>query len=292
MTRRNTWGVALLLVLAGLARAAETRDDEGITVTGHGEVLAKPTQVEIGLSASGSAELTGDALTKYRDSVRRTIDAFEKLKLKQLKVEPLGVAIKGSGGPASGALAQLAAARGQATGAKPQIDVARSLRLTLSGIQDMPEDQLMDTLGKLLDVAKDSGAAVGSDDGSTSALMAMMGNGAGSPSSMVTFVVGNADELREKAYQQAFKQARDRAERLARLAGGQVGAVASVQESTEPVTQEKKSVQEQMISAIYGIGRSSGTNDSRLTSDTYSDVPIRVTLRVRFRLNDGQGAKP
>ena len=99
---------------------------------------------------------------------------------------------------------------------------------------------------------------------------------------MVTFVVDNADELREKAYQQAFKQARDRAQRLAKLAGGEVGAVVSVQESAEPATGKNKGLQEQMISAIYGIGRSNDGNEGRLTSDTYADMPIRVTLRVRF----------
>jgi uncharacterized protein len=281
-----------MLAIASNAPAAETGDGEGITVTGQGEVLAKPTHVEISLNASGSAELTGDALTKYRDAVRRTTEAFEKLNLKQLKVEPLGVAIKGSGGAATGVAAQIAAARGQAAGGKPQTDVSRSLRLTLSGIQNMPEDQLMDTLGKVLDVAKDSGAAVGSGNESTSAIMAMIGNGGGQSSSMVTFVVDNADELREKAYQQAFKQARDRAQRLAKLAGGAVGAVVSVQESAEQPTSDKTSIQEKMLSAIYGIGGSSGGDEHRLTSETYADVPIRVTLRVRFRLSDAKGATP
>lgn len=293
MKHFHALGVVLVISFAGIAAAAETGDGEGITVTGQGEVLAKPTHVEISLNASGSAELTGDALTKYRDSVRRTIEAFAKLNLKQLKVEPLGVAIKGSGGAGGALAAQLAAARGQAAGgAKPQTDVSRSLRLTLSGIQGMPEDELMDTLGKVLDVAKDSGAAVGSGDDSTSAIMAMMGNGGGSPSSMVTFVVDNADELREKAYQNAFKQARDRAQRLAKLAGGNVGAVVSVQESAEQPSGENKGLQAQMISAIYGIGGSSGGDERRLTSQTFADVPIRVTLRVRFRLSDAKGATP
>jgi len=293
MKHFHALSIVLALSFAGIAAAAESGDGEGITVTGQGEVLAKPTHVEISLNASGSAELTGDALTKYRDSVRRTTEAFAKLNLKQLKVEPLGVAIKGSGGAGGALAAQLAAARGQAAGgAKPQTDVSRSLRLTLSGIQGMPEDELMDTLGKVLDVAKDSGAAVGSGDDSTSAIMAMMGNGGGQPSSMVTFVVDNVDELREKAYQNAFKQARDRAQRLAKLAGGNVGAVLSVQESAEQPSGEKKGIQEQMLSAIYGIGGSNGGDERRLTSQTFADVPIRVTLRVRFRLNDAKGATP
>jgi hypothetical protein len=152
--------------------------------------------------------------------------------------------------------AQLAAARGQPAGGKPQTDVSRSLRLTLSGIQNMPEDELMDTLGKVLDVAKDSGAVVGGADDATSALVAMMGNRAGGQSSMVTFVVDNADELREKAYQQAFKQARDRAQRLAKLAGGQVGNVVSVQESAEQPSGEKRHPVADDF-GHYGIGGSS-----------------------------------
>ena len=147
--------VVLACSFAGLVAAAETGDGEGITVTGYGEVLAKPTHVEISLGASGSAELTGDALTKYRDAVRRTTEAF-KSQSEAIKGRAPGRCHQGVGRRCHRSRGPIAAAQGQATAGKPQTDVSRSLRLTLSGIQNMPEDQLMDTLGKVLDVAKDS----------------------------------------------------------------------------------------------------------------------------------------
>src|SRR5205085_168527 len=77
---------AVLALLLGVpdVRAA---DDEGIRVSGVGQVLAKPNRLEIDVVAAGAAELTGDALVKYRESLKRTIDAFDQLKLKNLKVE-------------------------------------------------------------------------------------------------------------------------------------------------------------------------------------------------------------
>ena len=59
----------------------------GISVYGTGETSAKPDLVEISLRANASAELTADALVKYRDTKRRTLEAFEKLKLEKLEVE-------------------------------------------------------------------------------------------------------------------------------------------------------------------------------------------------------------
>lgn len=75
--------LTLLLFLAA-ASAARGDEDSGISVFGSGEVRAKPTRVEIDLTAGAGAELTGDALVKYQDALRRTLSAFEKLELKNL----------------------------------------------------------------------------------------------------------------------------------------------------------------------------------------------------------------
>ena len=107
---------------------------------------------------------------------------------------------------------------------------------------------------------------------------------AASATPIVTFVVEDAAAAREKAYQAAFNQAKTRAARLASLAGQRLGRVEAVEEGVETASKDDASVQERMITAIYGISSQSDQEDSRLTSQKLADIPVRVTLRVRFAL--------
>lgn len=46
-----------------------------ISVSGAGQAEAPPEAAEIVLTASGTGELTGDAIAKFRSSVKQTVDA-------------------------------------------------------------------------------------------------------------------------------------------------------------------------------------------------------------------------
>src|SRR5262245_17360566 len=97
--------VSFVTLLAGtLLVVAARADEEGISVIGTGEVKAKPSRVEIDVKAAGSAELTGDAIVKYRDALKRAREAFTKLKMKRLQVVEQGLAIGGNS--ATGGLQQ------------------------------------------------------------------------------------------------------------------------------------------------------------------------------------------
>jgi uncharacterized protein YggE len=142
----------------------------------------------------------------------------------------------------------------------------------------------MDSIGKLLDAAKDAGAKVGG--GTENALLMRMMGQAASATPVVTFVVEDATSAREQAYQAAFDQAKTRAARLAKLAGRRLGRVESVEEGVESSNKGEPGVQERMITAIYGISSKSDEEDSRLTSQKLADIPVRVTLRVRFAMEE------
>jgi len=234
-----------------------------------------------GQADGAAAELTADAIQKYRDSLRRTTEAFEKLDMKDLTIEKRELSFANST-PGGNAGAAFAVVGGAPAAAKPQVDISRALRLVLGNIDQMEEAPLMETIGSLLDTARDSGATVGQGSSSNALLARMMGQQAGS-TSMVTFVVDNASEQHEKAYQQAFSEAKARATRLAKLAGTALGPVISIEEAAE-APKDDASVQEQMITAIYGIGTKNSNRGLRLTSDKLGDIPVRVTLRVRFEL--------
>ncbi len=275
-------------VLFAVSGARVFAEDAGITVSGTGEVKAKPDQVEIEINTSGSAELTGDAIVKYRDSTRRTLAAFKGLKLKNLKIEEKGLSIASSSG--SNPLMAMVNPGAGAAAAKSQTVISRAHRVVLSNIRDMPEEQLMEVLGRILDTAKDSGAST--SPSSQSQMLSMMFGGRGKMSqSLVTFVLNHAAELREQAYQKAFEQARSRAQRLAALAGAELGPVLSVQEGP-PAPKNTESIQERMVSAMYGIGSQSADDDDgmRVTSDKFGQIAVRVTLQVRFAIKNKAGS--
>src|SRR5258708_2191157 len=75
------------LALAQYAVDPSTSDSSsGITVFGTAEVRARPNMVEIDLRAASKAELTEDAIIKYRDVKKRTLESFAGLKMDNLKV--------------------------------------------------------------------------------------------------------------------------------------------------------------------------------------------------------------
>lgn len=247
---------------------------DGITVYGAGETIAKPDLVEINMRATANAELTADAIVKYRDAKRRILEGFEKLKLEKLKIEELGVSLTNH----TAAEAMQMAMRGMVdtnSAAKSKVEIASSLQLRVSGIKDQSIEQVMEMVGKLLDAAKDSGAEIGP---SAADVNMAWRYGQQANSALVRFVVLDLDALREKAYETAVANARARAVRLAKLNGIRVGDVLSVQEvqisgddggyTTTPWGQV--------------VATQSKINEPKITSDTFAEIPFRVKLMVRF----------
>jgi uncharacterized protein YggE len=269
--------LALLLVAQRLAAA----DDAGITVTATGESTVKPDRLEIDLKAAAGAELSADAVVKYKDALRRAKEAFDKLKLGNLQVIERGFNVASSGGGNPNANAFVGGQPQQP--AKSEVDISKSLRLAVSGIDKMSEEEVATLVAKLLDTAKDAGVVAGSD--TNSALMMRMGVSA--PNSMVTFVVNDPSAARKKAAEDAVRQAKEKAQRLAELTGSQLGAVLSVEEN--PVsTGKEKSAQERMMMLVYGLSGAE-PDDPRLTSTSLAELPVRVNVRIRFALGPGAG---
>src|SRR4051812_19329991 len=86
------WATIALVSPASAQMVANVGSD-GITVFGTGELRAKPNVVQIDLRASAKAELTDDAIVKFKDSKKRTLEAFEALKMQNLKIDEQGLAL-------------------------------------------------------------------------------------------------------------------------------------------------------------------------------------------------------
>ncbi len=249
---------------------------DGISVYGTGELASKPNWVEIDLTVSGKAELTGDALVKYRDAKKRVQEALERLALPELTTEEIGLSIS-----AGSSLEQQQRAMNGMPQAptKTQIEVSSVLRVRMKGIRDTSPDDLLKTVGKLLDVAQDSGVAVGP---SAAEMMQAMryGNQHGSTTVPVRFVVADLSELREKAYELAVADARSRATRLAKLNAVKLGTALSVQEilvaGDPPLAQA--------MQHSVGASAQEATEQPRVSSSSLSGIPVQVRLLVRFAI--------
>jgi uncharacterized protein YggE len=298
MNQLSSYGVLCLAVvlvsglLAGSAVAQlpflpNMAASDGISVFGTGEIAARPNWVEIDLPVSGKAELTGDALVKYRDAKKRLVDALEKLGLKDLSSEERGVTI----GPATSLEQQQRIAGGvpQVAG-KPQIEVTSTVRVRLKNVRDVPADELVKTVGRLIDVAQDAGVSVGlsAADIQMRQRYGIYGTTAGTT---VRFVVADLAELREKAYERAVADARDRAGRLAKLNRVKLGRAVSVQEIqvAGDADTSNRAIGAVVVPNVQAPVPEASA-EPRIASTTLADIPVQVKLLVRFAIEPADPA--
>jgi uncharacterized protein len=273
----NKPGIALVITLVSLGAAHPARAQffpqvngigaadniEGFTVAGKAFTAAKPNSVEIDLEVSAASELTADAIVKYRDAKKRIHDAFGALKLKNIGVDERGLLVDQKGMMQNpyfgwGGMPN--------TRTKTEVQLTRKLVVKASGIRSMDEDSVLQLVGKLLDVAQDSGGKVGPQNDFNPYYYYRFNqqNSAG----LVRFVLDDFDKLQDEAYEKAIADARARAQRLARLSNVELGTIVGVREVSVP------------------SDRSSGSDDEmprkRLEVSRFQEIPIRVELLVRF----------
>jgi uncharacterized protein YggE len=282
--RRFAAAVApLLVVVAGISPARGQSDaverTQGITVSGSGEVRTKPNVIEIQMRSAAKAELTGDAIVKYRDAKRRTLAAFTGLKIENIEIEEEGLSIT----PGNAAEMMQMMWRGMPNNtSKTQIELASTLTVRLKGIDSLSPEDMTETIGKILDVAQDSGATVGPSQ--DEAAMAWR-YGRMQRTGVVKFVLNDLNEVREKAYAKAAEDARTRATRQAHLFGVELGGVLAVQELF--VSGENQS-QRNVPPWYFDGSEPDDEKSARITSDSLTEIPFRVKLLVRYAIKPAE----
>ena len=274
------WTMALALTAAVAARPAAAADEQGdgITVAGEGEVKGKPTVIEIGATISGNAELAADAIVKYRDAKRRATEALEKLMMDNLKIESDGFAVNQS----IDQQAQQMMMRGMSTTpGKVQVEVLEQMKLTITGVDTLEPEQMMDTVLRVVDTSRDAGLAVGPAVPTNYYQYNYYYQNENS--SLVSFRIDDPAALREQAYELAMDDARAKAQRLADLAGVKLGRILSIKDAV-PVSDS--SGQNAYMMAAYGMP--TRTDDKDLTSSTFSEIALKVHLTVQFAIAEGE----
>ncbi len=249
---------------------------EGLTVVGKATIGAKPDFAEVELDVSASAELTGDAIVKFRDSKKRVHDAFAALKLADVVVEERGLLVDQKGAMVN---PYYMMDYSQNARTKTEVQLSRKLVVRASKLAAMDEEAVLQLVGRLLDVAQDAGAHVGP---SADMNMYYYRYGMQPTTGLVRFVLEDYEKIQEQAYEQAVADARRRAERLARLSGLELGPVVAIHEivhsAATPVPTPNDEVPRK-----------------RLETTKFQEIPVRVELQLRFAIHpraDGESKGP
>ena len=261
----------LALLLAPVAGAADG-DGSTITVIGSGEAKGRPTSVEMSGIVTGEAELAADAEVKFKDTRRRAVKAIEELKIPSLTIESKGFTLNQGMDPN----AQQMMMRGMAPStSKQRVQVTEPLRLVIKGVDKMNDEDLMNTVLKVIDAGRDAGLTVGGPMPQNYYQMQMMMQQGNAPG-MASFKISDPAALREEAYAKAIENARSKAERLARLAGVKLGRVRSVQDSVVQAPQAQ-------VVYVYG-NQTQQTGENELASPVAGDITMNVRLTVQFAI--------
>ncbi len=273
------WTRLLLVVLTITASAPDGRAQgrTGVAVKATGSVKLRPDVLELVGQVSGNAELAGDAITKYRSNRQRAIEGIEALQIPQLKVEAGRIEITSVADQAS----QMAMRRGMpaaASSSRP-LNVSEPLAIRIDGIDKLTNEQIIETLVKIVDAGKDAGITLGANSGATQTYNPYTGSYEMPGSSMARFRLSDVEGARQKAFEDAMKNAQRQGERLAKLAGVKLGKVRAINEVPASPT-----IQAQQVN-IYGIMTpDSGKEAELFTSSSLQEITVSASIDVEFEV--------
>ncbi len=267
--------VGLALFIANSTSWAQSRS--GISVKATGTVKLRADVLELEGHVSGNAELAGDAITKYRSNRQRAVEAIEALQVPALKVNSGRIDITSAMDAA--AQQQMMRGGGMATAsANRPLNVSEPLSIRIDGIDKLTNDQIMETLVKILDAGKDAGITLGAKAGQP-AYNPYTGGYNTSGSALARFRLSDVEGSRQKAFEDAMKNATRQGERLAKLAGLKLGKVKSINESaaTSPQTQ-------QFNPYLAYMTQDSDKEAELFTSSSLQDITVSAVIDVEFEV--------
>ena len=278
-------GLAVVLLEAAPARAqfygqsGAADNIEGFSVVGKGTVSAKPNLVEIDLEVSAASELTADAIVKYRDARKKIQEAFAGLKLANVSITERGLLVDQKGQMQS---PYFFGGMQPNSRAKTEVQLSRKMVVVAKDIRQMDDEKLLQQVSRLLDVAQDAGAKVGSQNNMPYYYYRYnMDQGSG----LVRFVLDDLDNYEDQAFEKAIADARSRAERLARLSRVELGPIVGVREVNVPSDRMTSN-----YNPYTGMSSSDGEiPKKRLEASKFQEIPVRVELLVRFEVKGPKG---
>ena len=246
----------------------------GISVKATGVVKLRADVLELDAQVSGNAELAGDAITKYRSNRLRAVEAIEALQIPELKVKSGRIEITSS----PDAAAQQARMRGMVAtpSANRPLNVAEPLSIRIDGIDKLTNDQILETLVKIVDAGKDAGITLGGSDGQP-VYNPYTGSYNTSGAGMARFRLSDVEGARQKAFEEAMKNAKRQAERLAKLANLNLGQIRSINETTAT-----SNTPQQSNPYISMLASSADKEAELFASASLQEITVSASIDVEF----------
>lgn len=276
MYRLPLFALAVFLCGGNSIHSSFASEGQGITVMGLGSVEAKPSVVELTGVVIGQGQLAGDAVTKFHGNRRRAETAFKNLNIPGLEIVEEGMSLYSS----LNASQMQAMMRGMAVNnaESQELSVSETLKLRVTGIDKLSSQELLEIIVRIVDSGKDAGVIIGND---TSPSVPGTYNASKARNTMATFKVTDVEKLKEAAYEQAVKDARTQAEKLAKLTGVKLGKVLSV-DGVGDSQKNTAAIYNQIISqymAATGINKTEEQASTLLKA-----IPIAVAVRVTYSI--------
>ncbi len=271
-------GLVMLAATPGAAQFAPgspNPDHPTLAAVGEGQVMVKPTSVELTARVVGSGELTADALVKYRDARQRAVEVIEALGIENLTVTPRGASLT------LGMTQEqvMAARRGGGEVLKPSILAGEDLLIRVTQIDQIEDAALLENLAKIIDAAQDLGLQIGPAAGSNYYQQLAYGNVGQMP--VFLFRLDSAADAKMQARKLALGEARKRVSETAQEVGLEPVRVLSV---TEDMYERSGPMSSRMQSVYNSMNMSwDGSNPQmRYITDSPAAVPVTARVTVLF----------
>lgn len=250
--------------------------DQTITVTAVGEVKVKPDVIVLTGDISESSEKMKDAVTAFNDTRRRAMASIKETGIAGLSVSASALSVSLSGGPQANPFGGGGEQPAGATAGS--LVISQSVSLTVSGIDKMEEQAVIDLTVKLIKAAKDAGVNMSSSDAQNMIMMQMgMGGGGGTSA---TYKLGDPQAAYKAATKDAVEKARADAAYLAELAGGKLGPVVRISDAPAPTSDEGDAMNPYMMM----IGAMMGQDIDANSTNTLDEITVVRPLSISFQL--------
>ncbi len=281
---RATIAATLVIVMCSLAPTVRADAPSRLSTDGIGEVVVKPSRVTLVTSVQGSGQLASDAVVKFRDAKRRGIETFQQLAIPNLTVEGQGMAIHTAYDQNTINMLQqrmwnpeLAATE---IDTKPQIVAKESLKVVITGIDKLSEEELVQTLTKLIEAMGDAGLPLGWMDPT---LMLNYGYG-NQPMSIFVFESDHTEKAEAEARAKAIEKARARATDMASQTGVTLGPIVSVREDSAGIAGHnpyQNPLQALQMSGVLSLDNQGGASTA---ADGIGGAKVRIRVFLEFAI--------
>jgi uncharacterized protein YggE len=241
-------------------------EEKRLTVSGAGRIEVRPDVMEVFATVTGSGELTGDALKKFRANRRRGIEAVTKLKINGLEVKGSGLAV------ISNASVQQFQQRfgNMQQGSATHTTFSETLTFAVPGIDHLADDKVQELATKILDAAKDAGLTLGQPNDQNPYYV----NYNSFRPQIVFFRLSHPEDSRQKALDLAATDAHSKAEQMAKRLNVAIGKAVQVRDATN----------RQMNSGRQFVNVGNADTSTNDLSPTLHDITVEAVLSIEYEI--------